>query len=76
MSLKAVGHRPIIRHRRCGLVNDYDIEPRKLLLVFPERLSNQPFDPISLCGLTTVFFRDRHPEPRDLVFAVPAQHCK
>jgi hypothetical protein len=76
MSLKAFGHRDIVRHGRRRLIHDDDINAVQFLLVLSKRFSNHPFNPVSRRRFTTMFFRYRKTEPCLFFIIVAAEHCK
>ena len=76
MMLEAFAHLAVLCHGRGRLIHYYHVKTADLVLVVPERFSNHSFDPVSCARLTTLFFRNSEPEPRDFVFVVTAEHCK
>jgi hypothetical protein len=76
MSLKAFGHRDIVRHHRRRLIHDDNINAVQFLLVLSKRFSNHPFDAVSRRRFTTIFFRYCQAEPCHVVVIVAAEHCK
>jgi len=74
--LQAIVYRAVIRHGRGRLINYDDIEPRQQWLMVPKGFSNHSLYPVSCACLATVFLRDSHSEPGNLLFIVAAKYCK
>jgi len=74
--LQAVIYHAVVRHGCSRLINYDDIEPRQQRLMVPKGFSNHSLYTVSRACLATVFLRNSHSEPADLLFVVAAKYCK
>ena len=76
MSLKTRFHLTVIGRGGGRLIDDDDIEAGQYLWVLSKRLSNNSLDTVSCRCFAAVLFRDSQTQPRGLIIASSAQHCK
>jgi len=58
------------------LVHNDNVESGQQFLLLAKRLSNNSLNPVTRCGLSTVFLGDCQTEPGSALLVTPAQHGK
>lgn len=76
VSLEAVKYCPVVGRRRVRFIHDDYVEAFEFSQVCTKRLPDDSLQPITRRGPPAVFFRDRQPQPGNIVVTSSAQYSE